>query len=110
MSPASQASSARRRIRESQAPPTPTTQQANIVKGFKEAWEAKDIDALVGLLDPEATAIADSGGLAAARLRPIEGSEQIARVYIDLVRKAAIKRVWAVRNPEKLRAWTTGTC
>ena len=50
------ASSARRRIRASQAPATPTAQQAGIVRAFKQAWEAKDIDALIGLLDPHATA------------------------------------------------------
>jgi RNA polymerase sigma factor (sigma-70 family) len=135
------ASSARRRISESQAPPTPTPEQADIVKDFKQAWEANDIDALIGLLDPEATAIADSGGLAKAHLLPIEGGEQIARAYLDFVRWAPnliilertvngqpglvaqldgvtvtvfafdvadgrIKRIWAVRNPEKLRAWT----
>jgi RNA polymerase sigma factor (sigma-70 family) len=137
------ASSARRRIRASHAPPTPTIQQADIVKDFKQAWEAKDIDALIGLLDPEATAIADSGGLAKAHLRPIEGSEQIARAYVDVAGMAPnltilertvngqpglvaqldgatvtvyafdvagdrIKRIWAIRNPEKLRTWTTG--
>jgi hypothetical protein len=41
------ASSARRRIRSSQAPATPTAQQAEIVREFKQAWEAKDIDALI---------------------------------------------------------------
>jgi RNA polymerase sigma-70 factor, ECF subfamily len=137
------ASSARRRIRASQTPPTPTTEQADIVKDFKQAWEAKDINALIGLLDPEATAIADGGGLAAAHLLPIEGSEQIARTYVDIVGKAPtltilertvngqpglvaqldgttvtvyafdivgdrIRRIWAVRNPEKLRTWTAG--
>jgi len=121
----------------------PPTQQADIVKEFKQAWEAKDIAALVGLLDPDATAIADSGGLATAHLHPIEGSEQIARAYVGIAGKAPhltllertvngqpglvaqldgvtvtvyafeiaddrIKRVWAVRNPEKLRTWTTG--
>jgi RNA polymerase sigma factor (sigma-70 family) len=136
------ASSARRRIRTSHAPPTPTTQQASIVKDFKQAWEAKDIDALIGLLDPAATAIADGGGLATAHLRPIEGSEQIARAYVDIADRAPnltilertvnglpglvaqldgvtvtvcafdvvgdrIKHIWAVRNPEKLRTWTT---
>ena len=136
------ASSARRRIRASQAPQSPTTRQADIVKDFKRAWEAKDIDALIGLLDPEATAIADSGGLARAYLRPIEGSEQIARAYIDIAGRVPnltilertvngqpglvaqldgatvtvyafdvagdrIKHIWAVRNPEKLRTWTT---
>ena len=74
------ASSARRRIRASQAPASPTAQHADIVRDFKEAWEAKDIDALIGLLDPDATAIADGGGLVSAGLRPIEGGEQVARV------------------------------
>jgi RNA polymerase sigma factor (sigma-70 family) len=82
------ASSARRRIRASQALVTPTTQQADIVRDFKEAWEAKDIAALIDLLDPDATAIADGGGLVNAELRPIEGGEQIARRLVDLASRA----------------------
>jgi len=137
------ASSGRRRIRASQAPAPPTAQQANIVRNFKQAWEAKDIDALIGLLDPDATAIGDGGGLVSAELRPIDGGEQIARAVVDLTGRAPnltilertvngqpgliaqqdgvtvtvmafdvagdrIKHIWAVRNPEKLRPWTTG--
>jgi RNA polymerase sigma factor (sigma-70 family) len=137
------ASSARRRIRASQPPATPTAQQADIVRNFKKAWEAKDIDALISLLDPDATAIADGGGLVRAVLHPVEGGEQIARVVVDVggrvpnltileravngqpglvaqqhgvtvmvmafeVAGDRIKHIWAVRNPEKLRAWTTG--
>src|SRR5437899_2661676 len=64
------ASSARRRIGTSQAPATPRARQAGIVRAFKQAWEAKDINALIGLLDPDATAIADGGGLAVTFLRP----------------------------------------
>jgi RNA polymerase sigma factor (sigma-70 family) len=82
------ASSARRRIRASEAPATPTAQQADIVRDFKQAWEAKDIHALIGLLDPDATGIADGGGLASAALRPIEGGEQIARACVDLAARA----------------------
>lgn len=82
------ASSARRRIRASQAPATPTAEQADIVRDFKRAWEAKDIDALVGLLDPDATAIGDGGGLVSAEPRPIEGGEQIARVFVDIAARA----------------------
>ena len=78
------ASSARRRIRASQAPATPTARQADIVRDFKRAWEARDIDALIGLLDPDATVIADGGGLATAALRPIDGAEQIAHAYVDI--------------------------
>ena len=138
------ASSARRRIRASQAPASPTARQADIVRAFKQAWEAKDIDALIGLLDPDATAIADGGGLAITFLHPIEGGEQIARAWVEIANRATsnmaflertvngqpglvaqqdgvtvtvfafdvagdrIKHIWAVRNPEKLRPWTTG--
>jgi RNA polymerase sigma-70 factor (ECF subfamily) len=82
------ASSARRRVAAAQPPTAPTAQQASIVRDFKQAWEAKDIDALIGLLDPEATATADSGGRAIAFLRPIEGAQQIAQAWIEIVRVA----------------------
>jgi RNA polymerase sigma-70 factor (ECF subfamily) len=137
------ASSARRRIRASQAPATPPARQAGIVRNFKKAWEATDIDALIALLDPDATVVADGGGLATAALLPIEGAEQIARFLADIVGRAPsltflertvngqpglvaqqdgvtetviafhitgdqINHIWAIRNPNKLRSWTTG--
>src|SRR6266851_971560 len=82
------ASSARRRVRASQAPAGPAAQQAGVVRAFKAAWEAKDIDALIGLLDPDATATADGGGLALTFLDPIEGGEQIARAWAELANRA----------------------
>jgi RNA polymerase sigma factor (sigma-70 family) len=137
------ASSARRRIHTAQAPKAPTARQASIVRAFKQAWQAADIGALIGLLDPDATAIVDGGGLASAVLRPVEGAEQIARGFLEvtgqlpgltilertvngqpgLVAQQAgvtvavlafditgdrITHIWAVRNPDKLRPWTTG--
>jgi RNA polymerase sigma factor (sigma-70 family) len=78
------ASSARRRIRTSEPPATPTARRASIVRDFKQAWEAKDITALIGLLDPGATATADTGGLAIALPSPIEGAEQVARAALDV--------------------------
>jgi len=137
------ASSARRRIRAVQAPATPTARQADIVRDFKQAWEAKDINALIGLLDPSAIAIADGGGLALTFRQPIHGSQQIARAWVELANRATstmtilqrtvngqpglvaqqdgvtvtvfafdvaddrIKHIWVIRNPEKLRPWTT---
>jgi RNA polymerase sigma factor (sigma-70 family) len=133
------ASSARHRIGASQAPPA--ARRADIVRDFKRAWEAKDIGALIGLLDPDATATADGGGLAPTHLEPIRGGEQIALAYLEIARvglgaKLAettvngqpgliaqldgvtvtvfafdiagdrITRIWAVRNPDKLRPWT----
>ena len=79
------ASSARCRLRAAQAPATPAARRAGIVRDFKRAWEAKDIDALIGLLDPDATAIADGGGLVSALLRPM-GGERIARYAVDIAR------------------------
>src|SRR5215470_10887628 len=81
------ASSARRRVRASRAPAAPTAQQAGLVRAFKQAWEAKDIGALISLLDPGATVVAD-GGLAGAGAQPIEGREQIARACVDLTDRA----------------------
>jgi RNA polymerase sigma factor (sigma-70 family) len=82
------ASSARRRVRASQAPAAPAARQAGIIRAFKQAWEAKDIDALIGLLDPGATAIADGGGLVTSFLHPIEGGEQVARAWIEIANRA----------------------
>jgi RNA polymerase sigma factor (sigma-70 family) len=76
------ATSARRRIRDSQAPAAPPAHQASIVRAFKQAWEARDINALISLLAPDATATGDGGGVVTAVLRPIEGAEEIARFYV----------------------------
>ena len=137
------ASSARGRIRAAQPPASPPARQAGLVRDFKQAWEAKDIKALVGLLDPGATVVADGGGLVTAALHPIEGREQVARYLADIVGRVPgglailertvngqpglvaqqdgvtvtvfafevvgdkITHIWAVRNPDKLRPWTT---
>ncbi|GHB58554.1 RNA polymerase sigma24 factor [Streptomyces umbrinus] len=82
------ASSARRRIRTAQTPAGPSAGQAGIVRQFRTAWQAKDIDALISLLDPDATATADGGGLAVTHLLPIVGGEQIARAYAEIARVA----------------------
>jgi len=135
------ASSARRRIRATQVSPAPVARQANLVKEFKKAWEAKDIEALIGLLDPDVKAVGDGGGLVSAALHPFEGREQVASYLLEVAGKASghellertvngrpglvlqqagltvavfafhvaedrIRRIWGVRNPEKLRPWT----
>jgi RNA polymerase sigma-70 factor (ECF subfamily) len=82
------ASSARQRVRAAAVPATTTAEQAGIVRRFKQAWEAQDLDALIALLEPDATATADSGGRARAALRPIEGGETIARALVDLAATA----------------------
>jgi RNA polymerase sigma-70 factor (ECF subfamily) len=83
------ASSARRRIRAAEAPTTaPTAEHAGLVREFKQAWEAKDIQAIVGLLDPDATVVADGGGLVPAALEPLEGVDVIAGWLTEVFSRA----------------------
>ncbi|MFG3393881.1 RNA polymerase sigma factor SigJ [Streptomyces parvus] len=135
------AASARRRVRAARAPVSGAAAgRAEAVRQVKEAWESKDIAALVNLLDPTAVMTADGGGLAGAALRPIEGGARIAQYMVAIADKAPglellersvngapglvarrdgvvmtvasfdiadgrVTRIWAVRNPEKLRPW-----
>jgi RNA polymerase sigma-70 factor (ECF subfamily) len=133
------ASSARHRLGDARTPATATS--ARVVREFKRAWETQDIAALVGLLDPDATAVGDGGGLVPAAIEPVHGGELIAGMVVDLASRSQltilertvngqpglvfqedgvtvtvmafavdgerIKHIWAVRNPEKLRTWTS---
>ncbi|MFF3096072.1 RNA polymerase sigma factor SigJ [Streptomyces cyaneofuscatus] len=81
------AASARRRARGSQAPAAGVG-QAEAVRRVKEAWESKDIAALVDLLDPAAVMTADGGGLVGTVLRPVEGGARIARYMVAIADKA----------------------
>jgi RNA polymerase sigma factor (sigma-70 family) len=78
------ASSARRRVSAARPGPGPAGAQADVIRAFRRAWEAKDIAALIGLLDPDATAVADGGGLAVTFPRPVEGAAEVARVWMIL--------------------------
>ncbi|MEU1471553.1 RNA polymerase sigma factor SigJ [Streptomyces sp. NPDC005761] len=81
------AASARRRVRVAETPVT-AAGQAAAVRHVKEAWETKNIAALVDLLDPAAVMTADGGGLVGTALRPIEGGALIARYMVAIADKA----------------------
>ncbi|CAM5648963.1 RNA polymerase sigma factor SigJ [Streptomyces afghaniensis] len=133
------AASARRRVGAARTP-VPASGRADVVRHVKEAWESKDIAALVGLLDPAAVMTADGGGMVGTVLRPVEGGARIAQYMVAIADKAPglellertvngvpglvaqrdgvvmtvaafdvsdgrVTRIWAVRNPEKLRPW-----
>ncbi|MET8809015.1 RNA polymerase sigma factor SigJ [Streptomyces sp. NPDC004546] len=133
------AASARRRVSVGPAPVT-ATGQAEVVRQIKEAWETKNIAALVGLLNPAAVMTADGGGMVGTVLRPVAGGARIAQYMVAIADKAPglellrrsvngvpglvarragvvvtvasfdvsderVTRIWAVRNPEKLRPW-----
>ncbi|MFD8549979.1 RNA polymerase sigma factor SigJ [Streptomyces sp. NPDC059649] len=134
------AASARRRVSVGRTPVT-ATGRADVVRHVKEAWENKDIAALVGLLNPAAVMTADGGGMVGTVLHPVEGGARIAQYMVAIADKApglellersvngapglvarrdgvvvtvasfdvsdgCVTRIWAVRNPEKLRPWT----
>lgn len=134
------ASSARRRVGVARTPVPPAT-RAETIRRVRRAWEAKDITALIDLLDPAAVMTADGGGLAGTVPHPVEGGARPARYLlaiaerspgIELVERLVngvpglvaevagvvttvasfevtggrVTRIWAVRNPEKLGAWT----
>ncbi|MEV5104047.1 RNA polymerase sigma factor SigJ [Streptomyces massasporeus] len=133
------AASARRRV-SAEHPRAVATGQADVVRHVKEAWEHKDIAALVRLLNPAAVMTADGGGNVGTVLRPVEGGARIAQYMVAIADKAPglellersvngmpglvaqragvvmtvaafevtdgrVTRIWAVRNPEKLRPW-----
>ncbi|WP_112466921.1 RNA polymerase sigma factor SigJ [Streptomyces triticisoli] len=133
------AASARRRVRVARTPVT-AAGQADAVRQVKEAWETKDIAALVELLDPAAVMTSDDGGMVGTALRPVEGGARIAQYMVAIADKdpglellersvngmpglvarhagavvtvasfdvadGRVTRIWAVRNPEKLRPW-----
>lgn len=78
------ASAARRRVRTPGVHAAPAESQADLVRSFKQAWEARDIRTLVGLLDPAATFTADGGGLVTTTLHPVEGGDRIAQYMMEI--------------------------
>ncbi|MEU3312465.1 RNA polymerase sigma factor SigJ [Streptomyces sp. NPDC006662] len=134
------ASAARRRVGPDRAPAASVREQTALLRRFKAAWESGDIAALVGLLNPDATMVADGGGLASTVRHPVRGSADIAAQLARIGRLSPgltllertvngrpglvaqrdgvtvtvaafqlaggrVTRIWAVRNPEKLRPW-----
>ncbi len=86
------ASSARRRLGGTRAPePEPEPEpdaRADVVRRVKEAWESKDIETLIGLLDPAAVMTADGGGMVGTVPHPVEGGARIARYMAAIADRA----------------------
>lgn len=136
------ASSARRKLAASRPELAAVPRRGDVVREFRRAWQAMDLDALIRVLDPSVIAIADGGGRAQASLEPLRGHEHVAETLVHLARVAGrlelvertvngqlglvamngdellavyafdvagprIRRIWAIRNPDKLRAWTS---
>ncbi|WP_406098567.1 RNA polymerase sigma factor SigJ [Streptomyces sp. NBC_01013] len=136
------ASSGRRRVAAARARGAQTLRRSALVGEFRQAWQAKDVDALVRVLDPSVVAIADGGGRAMASPVPVQGhvrvaeflvrladlagrldllersvngqpglvavnGSQVLTVYAFDIDESRIRRIWAIRNPDKLRSWSS---
>lgn len=134
------ASSGRRRVAAARGVGVEAQRRAGIVQEFRRAWQAKDLTALVGLLDPSIVAVGDGGGNAMASPVPVRGRDQVAAFLVRLagltgrldlrertvngqlglvamsgedvlsvyafdIDDDRIRRIWAIRNPDKLRPW-----
>lgn len=62
---------------------------AQITAQFLETATSGDVEALMAMLAPDATWMADSGGKVSAARRPVVGAERVARAITGLMRKAA---------------------
>jgi RNA polymerase sigma-70 factor (ECF subfamily) len=83
------ASTARRRIRDERRSPVDAAAHAAVVRSFKRAWETGDVEALVALLDPNAVAIGDGGGIVTALKRPLVGRDWIVKGFTQLAKDQA---------------------
>lgn len=79
------ASSARRRVRDEQRHDVDPAQHAAAVQSFKTAWQSGDLAGLIAVLNPDATAITDGGGLVSASRDPLLGPEAIAHFFLGVL-------------------------
>lgn len=71
---------------------------AEITAQFLATAASGDVQTLMTMLAPDATWIADSGGLVSAARRPVVGAERVARAITGLMRKA--REMWATLRVE----------
>ena len=70
--------------------PASREQHAQIVTAFASAWQAGDVDALVGVLDPDVVMTSDGGGVVHAVLRPVFGRDDVLATLAGFARATAV--------------------
>ncbi|WP_370618085.1 RNA polymerase sigma factor SigJ [Mumia sp. Pv 4-285] len=78
------ATSARRRVRTAQVGGVRQRNDADVVSAFRAAWETGNLAALLAVLDPAATVVADGGGKVAAALHPVVGDADAAAFFLGV--------------------------
>jgi RNA polymerase sigma-70 factor, ECF subfamily len=71
--------------------PAGREEELRIVGAFAVAWQEGDHQALLELLDPEATMRSDGGGNVAAVIKPVHGAEAIIEILAGLARASKVR-------------------
>jgi len=68
------------------------TEQRRVTERFLEATSSGDLEALMGVLAPGVTLVADGGGRALAPRRPVRGAEKVARFLLAVATEEKMAR------------------
>jgi len=68
------------------------TEQRRVTERFLEAASGGDLEALMGVLAPGVTLVADGGGRALAPRRPVRGAEKVARFLLAVATEERMAR------------------
>jgi RNA polymerase sigma-70 factor (TIGR02957 family) len=68
------------------------TEQRRVTERFLEATSSGDLEALLGVLAPSVTLVADGGGRALAPRRPVRGAEKVARFLLAVATEEKMAR------------------
>jgi RNA polymerase sigma-70 factor (TIGR02957 family) len=68
------------------------SEQRRVTERFLEATSTGDLEALVAVLSPEVTLVADGGGRALAPRRPVRGAEKVARFLLAVATEERLAR------------------
>jgi RNA polymerase sigma-70 factor (ECF subfamily) len=71
---------------------TDESEQRRVTERFLEATSTGDLEALVAVLSPEVTLVADGGGRALAPRRPIRGADKVARFLLAVATEERMAR------------------
>ena len=90
-----------------QAEPTAVS---NLLERFMTATASLDKAEVLALLSPDVVAISDGGGKVSAALRPLEGADEVAQVWISVASRKPIaaKPKWVLANGQPALAILEG--
>src|ERR687898_579963 len=80
------------------------TEQRRVTERFLEATSSGDLEALMGVLAPGVTLVADGGGRARAPRRPVRGAEKVARFLLAVAAKERTARFLRSIGSERVAA------